>query len=338
MTMARPVIALVGAGQMGANHARIVHESSHADLGVVIDIDSSSADRVGSRYWARVSSALEAATSADAVIIASASESHVECALPFLELGKPVLIEKPLAPTLEGVDALLDAAAEHDVPIVCGFVERFNAAFRATAEVLSESPRHVTTVRHSPPAPRIRSSVVPDLLLHDLDLVLQLVPGVAELQGAAGHSEAQHGLIDIADCVLSFERGIATLSANRAGQRKVRILTAQTSNELIEVDLLRQNVTVYRNVSEEIIRRDGGVGYRSSTEIDIPFVRHVGEPLALQFEHFLSLLSGRSDHAAEAARIRPPHELMEHIELATRVDSDSAAARHEDAEPECIPP
>ena len=65
---------------------------------------------------ARVSSALEAATSADAVIIASASESHVESsAKPLLELGKPVLIEKPLAPTLEGVDVLLGEAAKHDV-------------------------------------------------------------------------------------------------------------------------------------------------------------------------------------------------------------------------------
>lgn len=323
--VARPVIALVGAGQMGANHARVVHESPHADLGVVIDVDTSTADRVGSRYWARVSSALEAATSADAVIIASPSESHVDCALPFLELGKPVLIEKPFAPTLDDVDVLLDAAAKHDVPILCGFVERFNAAFRAAAEVLSEPPRHVMTMRHSPPAPRIRSSVVPDLLLHDLDLVLQLVPGAAVLQGAVGHSEGEHEHIDIADCVVSFEHGIASLSANRAGQRKVRTLSAHTSNELIEVDLLRQNVTVYRNVSQEIIRRDGGVGYRSSTEIDIPFVRHVGEPLALQFEHFLSLLSGRSDHTAEAARIRPPHELMEHIEVATCAHAHSGA-------------
>ena len=98
------------------------------------------------------------------------------------------------------------------------------------------------------------------------------------------------------------------------GQRKVRSLTIHTENQLVEVDLLRQDVTVYRNVSQEMSLSGGGMGYRSSTEIELPFVRHAGEPLTLQFAHFLDLVAGVADHVEERRQLRPAHVLAEQIE------------------------
>lgn len=318
--MAKPVIALVGAGHMGASHARVISESSNADLGVVIDMNDVVAEGVAGRYWARVSSHLDDGLAADAVVVAASTAAHFACAMPFIEAGLPVFIEKPLAPTLEEVDQLLDAAERKDVPLMCGFVERFNAAFRTTANLLDGPPIHLTTVRHSPPAPRIASSVVGDLLLHDLDVALGLFGDQeAALAGAALHRPAGHDFAEIADCTLSFGSGTAALSANRMTQRKVRSLTVHTERQTVDVDLLRQDVTVYRNVSQEITRGDGGVGYRASTEIDIPFVRHLGEPLSLQFAHFVELVSGHGDAEAERRRIRPPHVLMSEVEGAGSV-------------------
>jgi predicted dehydrogenase len=220
-----------------------------------------------------------------------------------------------MAPTLDEVDALLGVAEAKDVPVMCGFVERFNAALRTAVSVLEEPPIHVVAIRHSPPAPRIASSVVGDLLLHDLDVALTLFDGQRPtVTGAACHRPAGTQFLEIADCSISFDSGVATLSANRMAQRKVRGLSIHSPSNTIEVDLLRQDVTVYRNVSQEITRGGGGIGYRASTEIDIPFVRHLGEPLALQFEHFLELVTGRGDHLAERVRIRSPHELMAEIE------------------------
>jgi len=135
--------------------------------------------------------------------------------------------------------------------------------------------------------------------------------------GAAGHRPDWSDFAEIADCSLAFGSGVATMSANRMAQRKVRSLTVHTTTQTVEADLLRQDVTIYRNVSQEILRGDGGVGYRAFTEIDIPFVRHLGEPLALQLAHFLALVSGRGDHAEERERIRPPHVLMGEIEART---------------------
>lgn len=315
VAVAKPVIALIGAGHMGASHARVISESADADLGVVIDRDLAAAETLAGRHWARVSSVLDDAQGADAVVVASSTASHLECAVPFLEAGIPVFVEKPLAPSLAEVDALIDAAARHDVPVMCGFVERFNAAYSTAAALLDEAPSHLVTVRHSPPAPRIGSSVVGDLLLHDLDVALNLFAGEeGTLAGAACHRPDDAGFFEIADCSIRFGSGVATLSANRMAQRKIRTLSIHAPHQTIEVDLLRQDVTVFRNMSQEIVRGGGGVGYRAATEIDIPFVRHLGEPLVLQFAHFLSLVAGHADHDAERTRIRPPHVLMHQVE------------------------
>ena len=98
------------------------------------------------------------------------------------------------------------------------------------------------------------------------------------------------------------------------GQRKVRSLTIHTENQLVEVDLLRQDVTVYRNVSQEMSLSGGGMGYRSSTEIELPFVRHAGEPLTLQFAHFLDLVAGVADNVEGRRQLRPAHVLAGQIE------------------------
>jgi predicted dehydrogenase len=325
--MKKPVIAVIGAGMMGSSHARIVSESTEADLGLVVDSNADAAELLAQRYWARASTHLEDAMSADAVIVACSSAAHLECALPFIEAGVPTFVEKPIALSLTDVDALIDAASKYDVPIMCGFVERFNAAYRTAQEQLTQVPTHLITLRHSPPAPRIASSVVADMLLHDLDVAVQLFADQEpQVVGAACDRPTGTEHYETADCIIRFPTGLATLSTNRTTQRKVRFLNIHTAAESIEVDLLRQDVTVYRHVSQEMMSSEGLAGYRASTEVDIPFVRHRAEPLALQFEHFLQLAAGRSDHDVERNSIRLPHVLMEAVERGQAPASSSMAA------------
>ena len=98
---------------------------------------------------------------------------------------------------------------------------------------------------------------------------------------------------------------IAGLSASRAGQRKVRTLSVMTRTQLIEVDLLRQDITVYQHI--DFPRGNAGPDYRAQTIIDVPFVRHSGEPLALELEHFVALARGEVDMEAERATLLAPH-------------------------------
>jgi hypothetical protein len=108
---------------------------------------------------------------------------------------------------------------------------------------------------------------------------------------------------------------VATLSSSRLSQRKVRSLTVTTPSQLVELDLLRQDVSVYRHIRHEQL---GGQSttYRAETVVDIPFVRHAGEPLALQFEYFLDLAEGRIDADLERRRLLPAHEIASRVEQA----------------------
>ena len=314
--MSRLRVAVVGAGQMGSSHARVVSESDDAELAVVIDIDAAAAARTADRHGARSSTDLTDAMDCDAVIVASSTAARREIVVPLLEAGRPLLVEKPFAPCLAEMEALLALAEAKDIPVMCGFVERFNASFRTAVQILDAPPVHLLAVRHSPPATRIASSVVNDLMLHDLDVAQRLFgPVEGRVVGAACVRPASSRWNEIADCTIAFGDGaVATLSANRMGQRKVRSLSIHTGHQLVEVDLLRQDVTVYRNVSQEMALSGGGLGYRSSTEIELPFVRHTGEPLSLQFAHFLALVRGTADHQEERRQIRPAHVLAEQVE------------------------
>jgi len=309
-------VALVGAGAMGANHARVVAESTRATLGVVIDVDADRASGLADRYGFASSTDVLDASRCDAAIVATSTASHTEIVLGLLRAGVPVLIEKPIATRIEDVERVCTAATTMGVTVACGFVERFNPVLDTTMSLLSEEPVHIVTMRHSPVAPRIADSVVYDLLIHDIDLVLRFMPQreVAKVAGASWTPTAGD-TPEIADCTLQFDDGaMATLSASRVGQRKLRSVQIFTTSMLADVDLLRADLTIYRNVRQEQPDDPRALTYRAETIVDIPFVRHTSEPLARQFDHFLDLISGQADPKDEIASIIAPHRVAHLVE------------------------
>jgi predicted dehydrogenase len=308
-------IAVVGAGAMGSLHARVVAESTRARLYAVVDADLTRAEAIAERVGCLATSDLEVAGRCDAVIVATPTETHLEVALPLLQAGIPVLIEKPVASTYDDVLTLTKEAEARGVVLKCGFVERFNAVVNLATELLDSPPVHLVAMRHSPPNPRASTSVLADLLVHDIDLALHF-GGFARPEGVIGTAWTPPGgqFAEIADSTLRFPDGmVATLSASRKSQRKIRSIMVTTATTLIELDLLRQNVTVYRHVMHDEVP-GSATGYRAQTVVDIPFVRHAGEPLFLQFEHFLDLILGVADAAEERRRLLPAHEVLARLE------------------------
>ena len=107
-----------------------------------------------------------------------------------------------------------------------------------------------------------------------------------------------------------FERGqVASLTASRLSQRKIRTLAIAELNRLVEVDLLRQDITIYRHVDGADNGHDDP-GYRQQSIIEIPVIRHQGEPLALQWDHFIDLVEGAGDVDAERDQILPAHQAV----------------------------
>ena len=199
--------------------------------------------------------------------------------------------------------------------MTCGLLERFNAALCTALEIV-EQPVLVTTVRHSHHLSRITTGVSYDLLIHDVDLVLRMAGGLpSSLTGHFGyvHPNSPPGAEDIAEATLRFDGGmLATLSVNRISQRKVRTVVVNDLHRLIEVDLVRQDVTVYRHIEGEWLDGEGG-GVRQQTVIDIPVVRNIREPLAGQLDHFIALASGQLDAGAELATLRAPHAVVAQV-------------------------
>jgi predicted dehydrogenase len=297
---------------MGSHHARVIAQSDRADLALLVDPRKSVGSKVAERFGTQWSPELPDLGDFDAVVVAAATEAHHELAMQVLAQDTALLIEKPVADSLLKTREIIALADERDLPFVCGLLERYNPAVM-TARALVEQPVHITATRHSPYASRIRTGVAWDLLVHDVDLAINLVgsePTSVDARLGFFHPDSAEGAEDVAETLLGFGDGaIAHVSASRMGQRKIRQLSINEPDRLIEVDLLRRDVTVYHHVSENAV--DEGRGYRQQTVIEIPELVSSQEPLTTQFGHFLDVIEGTSDAAAERATILPSHEVIE---------------------------
>lgn len=311
-------LCLIGVGSMGRNHARVIAQHPKTRLAAVIDPDEQTGRTVAQQYGATWGATLENPNAYDAIVIATPTEYHFEVASQVIGSSVPLLVEKPLCPSYEQTRTLVDQAEEQDVPLMCGLLERFNPAFMVARNMI-ESPQWVRAERHSPYASRIKTGVGWDLLVHDVDLVIQLFDNQTpeKITSMVGnyHPESLPEAEDVVECSLRFDAGqVATVSASRISQRKVRTMRVQELDRLVEIDLIQRSVTSYRHRAfEEIF--DHGVGFRQHTEIEVPEV-FGNEPLVTQLSHFVTLIEGEADAARERAGMLPAHHIVEDV-LAT---------------------
>src|SRR5438132_5763294 len=186
-------LALVGVGSMGANHARVIAESDAAELAVIIDPDTERVAPLAQRLGCAYAPDLEAAGDCDGVIVATPTRLHAGQAAALFELGKALLVERPIAPTVAETSAVIADSRRRGVPLMCGFVERFNPAVTTVAQLLDDLPVHVLGLRHSPVTPSSTLSVVLDLLIHEIDLALRYNRGCKPDRVSSALSTARAG-------------------------------------------------------------------------------------------------------------------------------------------------
>ena len=286
-------IAIFGAGAMGTNHARVVQVLPKARVALVVDVNRARARRiaepVGAHWAVRAPADL---SGIDAAIVAVPTHHHADIAGPLIEAGIPVLIEKPLAGSRAEAQALVKAAAEHEVILMVGHIEQFNTAI-LELDRLVHSVIHIEATRVGPYSARVEEGVILDLMIHDLDIIRRLVgASPSEVRGMAQRTRSDTE--DLACALLCFDGGVtASLTASRIAQNKVRQLEITQAKSTISVDLLRQGVTVYKTSRSEY-RSQGKVRYRQSGVMEIPFLEQRGEPLRLELDHFVEcVLSGQ---------------------------------------------
>jgi predicted dehydrogenase len=296
---------------MGSLHARVIAGHDHTRLVAVVDPDERAGRLTADRYGARWVHDLDDVPDVDAVVVAAGNGAHREVGGRVLDRGLPLLMEKPLADSLAGVEELVQQSRARGVPLMCGLLERYNPGV-LTAMSLLEEPLHLMTQRHSPYVARIRSGVASDLLIHDADLAVRMMGAEpVRVCGSFGylHPDSDPASEDVAEAMLSFGTGtLANLSASRMSQRKVRSLVVSELNRRVEVDLLRNAVTLYQHV--QVDQAGDGTSYRAQTIVEIPQLVTSREPLAAQLDRFVALATGTADAEVERAGLLPSHRVV----------------------------
>ena len=280
--MQKTRVAVVGAGQFGRNHVRVVRESGRAELAAVVDTDAARASEAAAGCLA-MSDYRDLRGLVDAAIIAAPTTAHTEIGCELMRSGIDVLVEKPLAPNLASADQLIETARACGRILQVGHLERYNPAVLALEPVVTH-PLFFEIHRLNLFSPRsLDVDIVLDLMIHDLDIVLHLV-GAAELEEirAAGISILSEK-VDIGNVRLQFQGGcVANLTASRVSTERVRKFRLFQPQEYISLDYGKQHAVRFRVGAD-----------RQISFAELPAAK--GEPLSLQFEAFLSSVETRSE-------------------------------------------
>jgi len=242
-------VAVIGVGALGRHHARILSALPDVELAAVVDIKEARAREIGGLVNAQWStSAAEMLGRVDAVTVAVPTDSHLAVALPFLQRGTAVLVEKPLARNAPEAQQMIDAAAASGAVLGVGHTERYNPAVAAVRPLL-DHPRFIEIHRLGTfPDRSLDIDVVFDLMIHDLDVVLSIVPSEVVTVEAVGVAVLT-AKPDIANARLKFASGcIANITASRISKDRVRKIRIFQRDAYLSVDYAAQEVERWRLV------------------------------------------------------------------------------------------
>lgn len=279
-------IGVIGLGHMGTYHASVCTTLPSANLVAVADINHDNLAKIKNPNVQRTTNYQKLLPSVDAVIIALPTDLHYAAAKEALQAGIHVLIEKPLTRTIEQAEELFELAAKKNLTLHVGHVERFNGALQELKKIIN-APYLINMQRVGPFNKRVaQDSVVLDLMIHDLDLVLNLVPAPLDFFHVIGKKVSSNNC-DIAHVELVFTDGtLATILSSRASQIKQRSMTVHQEQEFISLNFTTQDLAIHRSASSSIQIGQDQLRYKQESLVEHLFV-YKDNPLKLEIEHFI---------------------------------------------------
>jgi len=293
-------------GSFGRNHARVYHELQKQGLGVelvaVVDQDFAQAQAVAAQFGCSAFSNLEELFGrVEAASVAVPTVHHRAVAAGLMAAGIDVLIEKPLASSLEEADELISLAQANQRLAQVGHLERFNPAVKATLPLITQ-PMFFEVHRLSVFSPRsLDVDVVLDLMIHDIDVVLSFVNSPVKEIRAVGLPVVTER-VDIANVRMEFESGcVANLTASRISTERVRKLRFFQPKEYVSIDYGRQDVFQIRVTQEEKFSLHNLMSFSETpSNVPIPGVTlnrprvEAEEPLRAELKSFIDAVRRRS--------------------------------------------
>lgn len=316
-------IGVIGAGVMGERHSRVCANLPRVKLVGVADPDEERGRQIADRYETTYFSDRRALLAqVDAVTIAAPTPAHYALTAECLERGLPVLVEKPITETIEQAQQLVHKAGERGLILQVGHIERFNPAFTELKHVTEDMTLIGVTMRRLSPFDTSNTDVdvIHDLMIHDLDLAVDLV-GV-ELKGIAAWGRSINTeAIDHATSTLSFKDGpIVTLFASRVTEQKVRAIEVIAAGAYVEADLLNKSILVHRRTFPQYLDNHNITKYRQESVIERIHVP-MFEPLMLELRHFVDCV--RENRASQV----PGSDGLRALQLAQAVANEIARQR-----------
>src|SRR6056297_846927 len=279
-------VGVIGVGSMGKNHVRSYAALKNiCNLIGVYDVDQQLAQETADSYGVKSFSSLDKLMEeVDAVNIATPTTTHFDIAKKALNNNLHILLEKPITDTIDQAEKLLQEASDRDLTIQVGHIERFNPAIQALPDLLQgEEIIAMDVKRMGPYNPRIADTdVVQDVMIHDIDVVSSITPTSVKKVSSFGSIIKSKGHIDYAVSNLLMENDIiATLTASRVTNKKVRKLSIITHESYIALDYIHKKIIL----TNKSAFKEGG--FSRENELEEVF-NEAEEPLKMQLSHFVN--------------------------------------------------
>jgi predicted dehydrogenase len=320
---------VIGVGSMGRNHVRVYDELEETDLVGVFDVDADNAADVAAEYGTTSRSMTDLLDTADIVSIAVPTQFHYENAKRALQADVDVLVEKPFVADPEKGQELIDIADERDLALQVGHIERFNPAVQTLRDLVEDLDIHaVSTERVGPPIDRaIDDSVVMDLMIHDLDIVLDIIEGDVVSYNSVGTPGGRY-----ANANLRFDSGVtASLTTSRVTQEKVRGLTISAEDCRVKIDYIDQSIEIHRSSVPEHIDDDSVVRHRHENIVETLTVEQA-EPLKSELSSFANAAKTGADPVVDGQQGLRVLKLTKSLDSEAQSEPEDNLKRSADAD------
>lgn len=302
-------LGVVGAGRLGGFHAEKAAADPEVELVGVFDQDPQRAKEVAQKLHATAFDSLESlADQVEAAVIAAPTEFHFELAQYLLGKNIHLLVEKPMTVKPEEADQLVEIAEKNNLALLVGHTEQFNMAWRfwmtSLCEMIGEGPVVFHSRRTSGYTFRsVDVGAVLDLMIHDIELILSVVPYEIATVEATGFSTIG-GHEDIADAKIVFEDGtVANLYASRVHPTASRFMSVQSAFQLYEIDFAARKTFSF-SASHEVVSKK----FAPDEEFSVDPSRFMQEHFTskeMQYETFDALALEMSDFVETVLYRRP---------------------------------
>ncbi len=279
---------------MGGYHVGVLSEMQEVDLAAVVEVDPRRRQAVQDTYGVPgFADHTDLPSKVDVAIVAVPTKMHYPVAKELLSNGVHVLLEKPCSNNLNHARELFQLAHDKGLALHVGHVERFNGAVQELFKII-DAPIFVECKRMGPFEERVKDDgVVLDIMIHDIDIILNLVKSkvvATHTLGASIFSDKD----DLVSTQLEFENGcIANIVASRASQNKVRTLSVTQKDSFVVLDYTDQEIYVHRKAASEHQMSKGALRYKQESLVERIFV-HKDNPLRLEVQHFIDCVKNGS--------------------------------------------